>query len=185
MLNINFTPFPVLTTPRLLLRQMTMADLPEMFFLRSDEETVKYISRPRAKTYEDAARYITLFTDAAANNEGITWAIAFNDKPETIIGHIGFWRIIKEHHRAEIGYLLNPQHQGKGIMQQALTAALDYAFNTMHLHTIEGGVNPANAASIKLLERNGFVREAYFREDFFWEGEYHDSTVYSLIAPKK
>lgn len=53
----------------------------------------------------------------------------------------------------------------------------------MHLHSIDAIVNPANADSVKLLERNGFVREAYFREDYFWNGQFLDTAVYSKLAP--
>lgn len=73
----------------------------------------------------------------------------------------------KAHYRAEIGYALQPAHHGKGLMQEALTAVLDYGFHTLQLHSVEANVNPANAASIKILERNGFVQEGYFREAYF------------------
>jgi ribosomal-protein-alanine N-acetyltransferase len=100
-----------------------------------------------------------------------------------LIGNIGIWRIEKEHHRAEIGYALHPSHQGKGIMQEALKAVLDYGFHMMKLHSMEANVNPDNAASIKLLERANFVREAYFKENYFFDGKYLDSAIYSLIRP--
>ncbi len=70
-------------------------------------------------------------------------------------------------------------------MSEALKAVLDYGFNTMGLHSVEAIASPLNNASIKILERNGFVREAYFKENFLWEGQYLDSVVYSLLAPKK
>ncbi len=54
MLNLNFKPFPEITTERLLLRKMTKQDAEEMFFLRSDENVMKYIDRPRAASMQDA-----------------------------------------------------------------------------------------------------------------------------------
>jgi ribosomal-protein-alanine N-acetyltransferase len=100
------------------------------------------------------------------------------------MGTIGFWRIQKEHYRAEIGYLLHPSWQGKGIMREALKAVLDYGFQAMKLHSVEAHVNPSNASSIGLLEKCGFVREAYYRENYFYNGQFMDSAVYSLLAPE-
>jgi ribosomal-protein-alanine N-acetyltransferase len=52
----------------------------------------------------------------------------------------------------------------------------------MKLHSIEAHVNPNNIASIKLLEKNGFIREAYFKEDYFYDGKFLDTAVYSLLT---
>ena len=61
----------------------------------------------------------------------------------------------KESYRAELGYALHPDYHGKGIMQETMKEVLDYGFKIMKLHSVEANVNPENAASIKLLERNG------------------------------
>ena len=57
-------------------------------------------------------------------------------------------------------------------------------FQQLHLHSIEAIVNPDNVASIGILEKNGFVREAYYKEDYYFEGKFLDSAVYSLLEPK-
>jgi [ribosomal protein S5]-alanine N-acetyltransferase len=183
MLQINNSPFPVLTTQRLILRRITNDDANEMYFLRSNEAVMNHIHRPRPASLEDIKPFIQKINDMIDANEGIAWAMALRDEPK-LIGHISFHRVIKEHYRAEVGYLLHPGHYGKGIMHEALNAVLGYGFTTMGLHSVEAIVNPGNNASIKLLERNKFMREAYFREDFFWEGKFLDSAVYSLLAPK-
>ena len=184
MLNINFSPFPLLTTENLVLRQMNVDDANEMYFLRSDKEVLKYIDRQPAKSVEEAVQFIEMIDTNLANNEGVNWAIALKDSP-TLIGNICFWQLQKENCRAEIGYVLHPKHQRKGIMHEAMKAVLDYGFNTMKLHSVEANVNPENLASIRLLERNGFIREGYFKENYFYEGKFLDSAVYSLLAPIK
>jgi ribosomal-protein-alanine N-acetyltransferase len=52
----------------------------------------------------------------------------------------------------------------------------------MKLHSVEADVNPANQPSIKLLERNNFVREAYFKENYFYDGKFLDSAIYTLLV---
>ena len=91
---------------------------------------------------------------------------------------------MKEHFRAEIGYMLDPQWQGKGLMQEVMDKLLDYGFSTLGLHSVEANVNPGNIASIRLLERNNFVREAYFRENYFYDGKFLDTLIYSKLATR-
>lgn len=181
MLQLNFKPFPELTTNRLLLRRISADDADEFFKLRSNKKIMQFIDRPLAETKQDALKLIEIITNGVLNNEAITWAISLK-YDSALIGTIGFWRILKEHYRAEIGYLLAEAFQGKGIMQEAINAALSYGFKTMQLHSVEANVNPSNAASIKLLEKNGFMREAFFKENYYYNGKFLDSYVYSLLV---
>lgn len=181
MLNLNFTPFPTLTTERLVLGSLTPNDVDEVYFLRSDEVVLRYIDRPRAKSKDEAAQWIALNLDRQSNNELILWSICIKDQPK-LIGTIGYFNLQTEHCRAEIGYVMYPQYHRQGIMNEALREVLKYGLETMNLHSIEANVNPLNIASMKLLEKNGFVREGYFRENFYFNGKFLDSAVYSLVA---
>jgi ribosomal-protein-alanine N-acetyltransferase len=125
-----------------------------------------------------------MILDLHQKNEGVLWALSLHGSHE-MIGSIGIWQMDKANHRAEIGYMLSTAHQGKGYMQEALTEAIKYAFENIVLHSIEANVHPGNLASIKLLERNGFVREAYYREKYYNNGKFIDSAVYCLITTKK
>ncbi|MEP7236929.1 MAG: GNAT family N-acetyltransferase [Ferruginibacter sp.] len=182
MLELNFSLFPEIKTKRLLLRKMTDADGPEIQFLRSDDTVMKYIDREKTKTVEEAVAFIQKVNTNVDNNESIMWAIALQENPDKLIGNIGFWRIINQHYRSEIGYMLHPGFWNKGIMKEALLAAVDFGFNTMKLHSIEAHINPDNAASGFVLEKAGFVREAYFKEDFCFRGKFIDTAIYSLLA---
>ena len=108
------------------------------------------------------------------------WAISIKPE-EKLVGTICLWHIVKENHRAEIGYIIHHDHQGKGLMHEAVEKVIEYGFHAMKLHSIEANVDPANSASIKLLERNNFVREGYFKENLRYDGKYFDSAIYSLL----
>ncbi|WP_343704364.1 GNAT family protein [Chitinophaga sp.] len=181
MLTVQFTPFPELRTPRLLLRQMQPSDAPQLLALRSNPAVMQYIPRPLAQTEADVLALITQFNTMAANNEGVHWALTVQGQ-QTLIGTIGFFNIRQEHFRAETGYILAPAHQGKGLMKEALQAVADYGFNTMGLHSIEAVIDPGNTASAMLLEKCGFVKEAHFREAEFLMGRFWDSVVYSRLT---
>jgi ribosomal-protein-alanine N-acetyltransferase len=181
MLQLNFDPFPVLTTERLILRQFTFADAPKLFEIRKDPVIMQYISRPLAKTLDDVIDLIKVINDLLSGNNGITWCITLKNEHE-FIGSIGFWRIEKENYRAEIGYLLNPAYQGRGIMQEAIETIINYGFGPMNLHSIQAIVSPHNAASIKLLQKNKFTQEAHFKENYFYNGAFKDTAVYTLLT---
>lgn len=184
MLQLNFSPFPVLFTERLQLRAVIAADAKEIFFLRSDKQVLRYLDKQPAKSVEEAVEFIERIQKDLQNGDGILWGIALKDNP-AIIGSIGFWRMEKEHYRAEIGYGMYPNFQGKGIMTEAMIPVLKFGFEKMKLHSVAANVNPGNAASIKLLKKNKFVQEGYFKENFFYNGQFLDSVILSLINPLK
>jgi [ribosomal protein S5]-alanine N-acetyltransferase len=181
MLEPDFTPFPEIRTTRLLLRRIVKEDVPMILAMRSDEKLMKYIDKERASTLEDAEKFFTMIDQSLEKNDGITWCISLLEEPAKMIGSIGFWRIIKQHYRAEIGYMLHHDHWGKGIMNEAMAVVIEYGFGALKLHSIEAHINPANAASAGILEKNNFVREAYFKEDFFFRGKFLDTAIYSRL----
>jgi len=183
MLTPNFTPFPVLTTARLLLRQLTLRDAPAVMHLRSNPQVMQYINRPLTLTINEAEEWITKVEDNLVNTGGIMWCICLREAPLEHVGNIGLWRIEKENYRAEIGYMLEPALHGQGIMSEAMQLVLHYGFHCMQLHSIEAQLDPRNTASGALLRKGGFVQEGLFKENYFMCGEFSDTAVYSILSP--
>jgi ribosomal-protein-alanine N-acetyltransferase len=180
MLTINFTPFPNLETERLVLRRVNENDANEIFTLRSNPETMKYIPRPLVKSIDDALEHIAMIDAKIESNEGINWAITYKDNPK-LIGIIGHYRIKPEHFRAEVGYMLLPEYHGKGIISEAIKEVVNYGFNEMKLHSIEAIIDPENFGSARVLEKNNFVKEAHLKENEFYEGRFLDTVIYSIL----
>ncbi|MFN0035789.1 MAG: GNAT family N-acetyltransferase, partial [Saprospiraceae bacterium] len=130
----------------------------------------------------EAVQWIETYQETFAQNEAVNWAICLRDQP-TLVGTIGFWKMDKVNHRCEIGYTLQYDYWRQGIMGEAMAAALEYCFKTLDFHSIEANTDPENEASGRILEKHGFVQEAYFRENFFFEGRFLDSRIYSKINP--
>jgi len=103
-----------------------------------------------------------------------------DDDSRRMIGYAGYIRHLAAHYRAEICYVLEPVFWGKGLMTEALHAVLQYGFQQMALHSIEANISPANTPSIKLVEKFNFRREALFKENWFINGKFVDSAIYSL-----
>lgn len=195
MLAINFSPFPGLTTERLVFRQLAPEDEGEVFNLRSDERVNRFLTRNQCKSIEEAGAFINKINRAISNNDSIYWAITLKNANARLtessghpvyklIGTICLWNIQPENYRAEIGYELNPDFWGKGIMKEALPKVIEYGFETLKLHSIEADLHPGNSRSVVLLEKNGFVREGYFKESDYFNGKFLDRVVYSLLNPE-
>lgn len=177
---ISFLPFKNLESERLLLRQINNEDVNEVFDLRSNPETMKYIPRPLVTSIDGAINHIKMIQDKIESNEGINWAITL--KPNNkLLGIIGHYRIQWENFRSEIGYMLLPEAHNKGIATEAIKLIVEYGFNEMNMHSLEAIIDPENYASAKVLEKNGFVKEAHFKENGYFEGKFYDSAIYSLL----
>jgi ribosomal-protein-alanine N-acetyltransferase len=78
MLNRTFTPFPILTTERLTLRQLIINDEQEIFTLRSNGEINKYLDRQIANTIDDARNFINKVNENINTNDSLYLAINFS-----------------------------------------------------------------------------------------------------------
>ncbi len=180
MIEINFHPFKNLETERLLLRRVSKDDLNEILELRGNPETMKFIPRPLVKTEEDALNHFKMIDEKIEKNEGINWAITVRGNPK-LIGIIGHYRIQPENHRCEIGYMILPQYKGQGIVTEAIKAVLEYGFEDMNMHSIEAVIDPDNIASERVLQKNGFVKEAHILENEYYDGKFWDTVIYSIL----
>jgi ribosomal-protein-alanine N-acetyltransferase len=180
MLTLDFNPFPVLHTPRLLLRRPILTDADDLFEMRSDPQVMQFIPRPLAKTPDDVRELITMLNGFVDSNERINWAIEWKESGK-VVGMVGYVNIKPDHDRAEVGYSLSKAWHRKGIMREALDCILAYGFDSMQLHSIEAIVDEQNIASGSLLETAGFRKEACFIEDFYHGGRYRNSVHYGLL----
>jgi ribosomal-protein-alanine N-acetyltransferase len=181
MLTPDFSEFPVLTTQRLVLRQMHISDAATLMYFRSAPELNVYSIREPATSITAMEELINRMLESERKGEGVHWALELRDQPGVMIGDIGIWKILREHHRGVLGYVLRKEHQGKGLLSEALQDVIQYGFNEINLHSLMAEVNPQNNASFQLLVRMGFRREGLFREDVYFRGEFHDTAVYSLL----
>ena len=176
--------FPVLTTDRLLLREFCLEDAPAVFDIFRREDVNEWLETPIMQSIEDAeARVrgrIGLFNDGM----GFRWAIALRENPAQLIGSCGFFSLRRGTQTVEAGYELHPDFWRRGIMTEALRAVIQFSFGEQQLmpvHRIEALVSPGNIASLRLLEKLGFVQECLRREFFFWNNRYQDVYLCALL----
>lgn len=180
MLTISFLPFPIIESDRLLLRQVSKDDVDEVIALRGNPENMKYIPRPLVTTTAMALEHIAMITEKIEQNIGINWAITLKGNTK-LLGIIGHYIIKPQDYRSEIGYMLLPEYHNKGITAEAINVVLNYGFEVLNLHSVEAIIDPNNIASAKVLEKNGFKKEAHLKENIFWNNRFYDSEIYSLL----
>ena len=170
-----FTHFPHIETEHLLLRQIQMSDADALFAFFSDEEVVE-LSDKRHRSVEDSQEFIRKLQAWYSRRENVEWGITLKGNDQ-LIGTCGFYAFDEGFQRADIGYELLKTYWRQGIMSEALTAILTFAFTTMGLYHIDAVVYAWNERSQGILRKLGFAHEAtlpqrYFFRDKFWD-EYH------------
>jgi ribosomal-protein-alanine N-acetyltransferase len=181
MIQSFFIAYPELQTERLVLRQLIKQDAPELLVLRSHDLIMRYLDREKMNSVSEAEALIEKIEQGAREGTGYSWALCLNQE-KSMIGYSGIWRIDKNNYRGEIGYTMHPDYWNQGLMTEALRVIIDFGFHQLGLHSLEANVNPDNKASIRLLEKSGFVKEAYFRENYYFRGRFLDSAIYCLLS---
>jgi [ribosomal protein S5]-alanine N-acetyltransferase len=154
----TFTPFPILKTERLTLRQLSVNDDKEIFALRSDNHVNKYLDREPCNTIDDARKFIHKIAEVVKQNESIYWAITLSSN-DNLAGTICLFNFSNENDQAEIGYELLPAFQGQGIMQEAMSGVIVFGLDVLGLKAIEAYTHLENKSSSKLLEKFNFRKQ--------------------------
>lgn len=157
MTDMNSATFPILTTERLTLRQLSIDDQQDIFALRSDPKINKLLDRPLCKTNEEAINFINKVNDNIEKSNTYYWAITLTDT-KTLVGTICLFDFSSENNSCEIGYELMTKFQGQGIMKEAAQVVIDYVFQTLKLKKILAFTHYDNQNSTNLLLKFNFVK---------------------------
>ena len=162
---------PILTTERLTLRPLILADVPALHAWLSDPAGMRFWSTLPHTDIKQTEDWVRVSLDAMAKGEAQDFAVLHAGE---IIGRIAFWQ------GNEIGFFFDPARQGQGFAGEALRAISQFGFDTLNFATIEADVDPDNTPSLRLLERNGFERTGFAEKTFEIGGKWFDSVYLSL-----
>ena len=145
---------------RLVLRAPTADDARDVLKLVESLRSSRFRG-PEVVTVEDSRRYIEALRGQYDRRERILWGMVLK-ADATLIGGVSLVNFL-EKGRAEVGYYLSQHHWGKGLMTEAVRAALRYGFEEMGLYRIHATAHPENEASIRVLQKAGMRREGLLR----------------------
>lgn len=172
-------PLPI-ETARLRLREITEADLPAFAAYRGDPEVARFQSWSRFGM--DDARIF--YEDQKLIDFGVlgTWfQIGVADRAsDALLGDCALHFLDED--QVEMGFTLAREHQGRGIMREALTALLDEVFGQLARHRVIAITDARNGQAHKLLGALGFRREGHFVESAFFKGAWGDEMLYACLA---
>ena len=173
-----------LETPRLRLRRIGPQDQQSFFEIHSDAETIRYWAGDEAQTDADARRLIEREIALAEREDCMTWGMALPEN-DRLIGKFTLFQMDPGNRRAEVGFILNREFWGQGLMSEVLRTCIEFAISDLQIHRLEADVDPDNSASLAVLEKFGFQREGYFRERWRMNeqgrGYWADSVMLGLL----
>jgi RimJ/RimL family protein N-acetyltransferase len=172
-----------LETERLLLRPFGPDDFDALLAIHSRPDVARWLlwePRNRDEVRSTLARKQTE-TTLARDGDTISLAVVLKGSSE-LIGDVILHLLSAEHRQAEIGFIIHPDHHGRGYATETGRVLLRLAFETFGMHRVVGCLEPRNAASARVLERLGMRREAHFVENEFVKGEWQSELVYAVLA---
>jgi uncharacterized protein len=148
--------------------------------LLGDRDTVATMLFP-VFTAERAAAFVEGALASQARPEATYHRfVAVRDDPATPVG-LAALMIRPDYKDAEIWYVIDPAHRGRGYATETMLRLLEVGFGDHDLHRIWANCVPTNVASLKVLERAGFRREGHFRESLPLHGRWEDCLHYALL----
>lgn len=173
-------PTPTLHTARLRLRPFTGADADALYALHSSASVLRYWDAPPWRERARAERFLTACRQMAEEGSGARLAMD-RVSDGAFLGWCSLTRWHPEYRSASLGYCLGDAAWGQGYATEAARSLLQWAFETLDLNRVQAETDTRNAASARVLEKLGFVREGTLREDCVVNGEVSDSWVYGLL----
>lgn len=175
------TPGCPVETPRLVLQPVRAGDLDDLLVVNGDAETTRFLPYAAWGGPDDARAWFDRIGGQVAAGDAVQLVVAEREGGR-VIGALVLMRFDDPSRRAEVGYVLGRAHWGRGLMREALQAAVAWAFGPLGLRRLEAELDVRNVASARLLERVGFEREGLRRARWARRGELIDAAVYGLLA---
>src|ERR687897_1099664 len=173
--------FTRLESERLILRRFRDSDLAPFVAYRNDPEVARYQAWDSFDEREARALIREMETaQPGVPGEWFQFAIESKETGE-FVGDCALQVDGQEPYRAEIGFTLAREYQGRGFASEAISRLLDYAFGTLKLHRVIAIADCRNTPSWALLERVGMRREGHFIENVWFKGGWADEYLYAVL----
>lgn len=175
-----FSNLPVLTTPRLTLRPMSMRDAADIYAYSRDPEVARHVLWDAHQSLNESKAYLRFILKQYRDGTPSSYGIVLNATGR-LVGTIGFMWYNQENNAAEVGYSLARSLWNNGLMTEALSAVIDMGFTELNLHRIEAQHESVNPASGRVMEKCGMRHEGRLRGRIFNKGKFVDVELYAIL----
>ncbi|WP_126973411.1 GNAT family N-acetyltransferase [Gynurincola endophyticus] len=171
--------FPSIKTSRLILDELTLADVPLMVkHLSNPAIAAVTLNIPYPYSEKDALSWIYHADQCFKAESHFIFAIR-QKKDKAFIGCISL-ALDKRHHRTELSYWLAEPFWGKGLVTEAAKSIMYFAFNTLQLNKITANHIVENPASGKVMVKCGMLKEGYLKQHIHKKDRFYDIVIYGL-----
>lgn len=179
-----FNPFPILSTPRLVLRALRPTDLDDLYTYASDPEIDRFTPWTHFKSLDQARTNLDEFLAEYEQYGMGAWGIEHR-ADQRLIGIANFSRPHPINRRVEMGYTIARAYWGQGYATEAAQALIRFGLDQMHLVRIEAVCLPEHIASARVLQKAGMQFEGVLRNYQVWRGQPCDLHMYAVVSTMK
>ena len=178
-----FSRFPLVKTEDILLRKISEQDLDALCSIYQNPNVFRYIPGDTKKSRDTVSHLVDHFERDFRKGKELFLGICLPESPDQLLGIVEMFHYDPKVHMVTVGYRLDEQYWGKGYAACATRALCAYLFDEVGIRRIQASVMPENPASMRVLEKCGFVREGYIRKGSFCKGKgIVDLVCFSLLA---
>lgn len=172
--------FPVIETERLVIKPLAIDDADSLLEIFSDLEVMRYWNTAPWTTIQDSLDFINESNDSMQRQESLILGVYLKSTGD-LVGKCMLFSYDRGSKRAEIGFGLGRSCWGKGYINEAGEALIQYGFSSLGLRRIEAEIDPDNQSSANALEKLGFSREGLLRQRWEVNGIVSDSAMYGRL----
>jgi RimJ/RimL family protein N-acetyltransferase len=170
---------PVLTGPRITLRELELRDAPSLLAMLSSDEVARFTSTPPT-TVAGFERLITWAQEQREQGEYLCFAVVPHGM-SVAVGLFQVRRVDSTFGVAEWGFALGSAYWGTGIFVEGARLLVDFAIERLGVHRLEARAAVANSRGNGALKKLGAVLEGRLRQSFCKDGNYGDQWIWSII----
>jgi len=171
-----------LETERLTLRPFIESDFDAMHAMRSSADAVRYLYEEPFSPEQTRNLLARKMAATTWSHEGAGFTCAVVERSSGLtVGDANLEWVSERDRTAEVGFIFDPSHQGKGFATEAARAMVEWAFKTAGMHRVIGRTEARNAASARVLEKLGMRLEGHFVENEWVKNEWQSELVYAVL----
>ena len=168
-------------TPRLIARRFTPRDLDAFVAMRADPEVARFQSWENFSE-EDGRAFLEPTAQRNPGDPGWFQFVLERKEDQRFVGDCGLKTSETDPRLAQIGYTIARPYWNQGYATEAVRGLLEYSLANFPIHRIIASVDPRHIASVRVLEKAGFVKEAHFRKSEWFKGAWADDAIYALLS---
>lgn len=161
-------------------KSLSVKDVQEIHNYASDQVVSQFIGWNLMSTLEETRRYIEVMLKREAEGTHL-YSSVVEKHTDAVIGTAMIFNFDNKANKAEVGYVLNKHHWGKGYGRELVALMSNFAFSSLKLHKLHAVLVDANIGSARILEKNQYELEGRLKDHYFIENTYYDALLFGKI----